>query len=256
MNRTEIIKKITLKKEFSQLPRQDVEMAFSHFEKRQTNDEEKARLTRELLHKVFGVFGSKKLLITKDRDPEWALRKHISTRERFQYYKEVYERVLKGLGKKISILDLGAGVNGFSYKYFKEAGFDADYTGIESIGQFVELVNNYFKNNKIKAKALHLSLFQLSEIKKLIRKTKKPRVVFLFKTLDSLEMLKRDYSKELLSAISPLADRVAVSFATESILKRKRFMVKRKWITDFITEKFKIIDDFEIAGERYIVFTK
>lgn len=256
MNNKEILKKIIQKREFSQLPEKDVELAFSHFEKRQTNDEEKVRLTRELLHKVFGAFGSKKLLIPKGRDYEWILRKHLSTRERISNYTEIYGRILKGVGGKASILDLGAGVNGFSYRYFKEIGFDVDYTGIEAIGQFVGLMNNYFKAKKMKAKALHLSLFQLEEIERLIRKTKRPRVVFLFKTLDSLEMLRRDYSKELLSEISPLTDRIVVSFATESMIKRKRFKAKRSWIISFIRENFRIIDDFEIAGERYIVFTR
>src|SRR3972149_2410738 len=180
-SRDDMLQKIIQKKEFSWLPKKDVETAFSHFEKRQTSDEEKVRLTRELLHKVFGAFGSRKLLIPKKRTEEWILRKHLSTRERLPYYREIYERILKGLGGKISILDLGAGVNGFSYRYFKEIGFDVDYTGVEAIGQFSELINGYFKSGKFKARAIHLSLFELFKVKKMIEKSKKPRVVFLFK---------------------------------------------------------------------------
>ena len=256
MNRAEILKKIIQKKEFSQLPGKDVEMAFSHFEKRQTSEEEKVRLTRELLHKVFGAFGSVKLLIPKKRAEEWILRKHLSTRERLPYYREIYRRVLKGFGRKISILDFGAGVNGLSYKYFKEVGFNVDYTAAEAVGQLSELVNVYFKGEGIKGKALHLSLFELERLKKIINETERPRAIFLFKALDSLEMLKRDYSKELLSAISPLADRIIVSFATESMIKRKKFMAKRTWFLDFLEENFSVLDDFEIGKERYLVFRK
>ena len=61
----EIFKQITKKKEFSQLPKKDVELAFSHFEKRQCSDEEKIRLTRDLLRKVFSAFTSGKLLSLK-----------------------------------------------------------------------------------------------------------------------------------------------------------------------------------------------
>ena len=86
MNKPELIKKIIQKKEFSQLPKRDVEIAFSHFEKRQTSDEEKIRLIRELLHKVFGAFTSQKLLSPKNKNEEWILRKHLSTRERLPYY--------------------------------------------------------------------------------------------------------------------------------------------------------------------------
>ncbi len=256
MNKEEILKKITEKKEFSELPKKDVEMAFSHFEKRQTNDEEKARLTRELLHKVLGAFGSRKLLAPKKKNEEWILRKHLSTRERLPNYKEIYKRTLKGLGKEINIIDLGAGVNGFSYKYFEDLGFEVNYTSVESVGQLVSITKNYFERERINGKALHISLFELEKIKKIINETEKPRVIFLFKVLDSLEMLKRDYSKELISTISPLSDRVIVSFATESMIKRKRFRAKRTWFLEFLEKNFSVLDDFELGKEKYIVFRK
>src|SRR3990167_1010793 len=111
MNKQEIINKIIQKREFSQLPKKDVEIAFSHFEKREVSDEEKIRLTRELLHKVFGAFGSQKLLSIKEKNPEWVLGKHVSTRERIPYYKEIYGKILEDFKGKISVIDLGCGVN-------------------------------------------------------------------------------------------------------------------------------------------------
>ena len=312
MNKQELLQKITQKKEFSQLPKKDVEIAFSHFEKREVSDEEKIKLTRELLHKVYGAFTSQKLLSPKNKSEEWILRKHLSTRERLPYYKEVYERILKEFeNKKISIIDLGAGVNGFSYKFFVDAMslprppalrspslqppalrspafrpisfIKVNYIGVEAVGQLVELMNNYFENSprddsskdtqgghenlragdtavpsgepeKLNAKAIHESLFNLEKIKKIILETKKPRIIFLFKVLDSLEMLERDYSKKLISEIASLADKLVISFATRSMIKRKQFLVNRNWILDFIKKNFKILDDFEIGGERYICF--
>ncbi|MGA2130409.1 MAG: hypothetical protein ABSG05_02225 [Candidatus Pacearchaeota archaeon] len=252
----ELYQKIVSKKEFSQLPEEDVEKAFSHFEKRQTSEEEKIRLTRELLHKVFGAFLSKKLLSLKSKDEEWILRKHLSTRERLEFYNELYKKLLKGLGKKISVIDLGAGVNGFSYKMFKKVGFDVNYIGVEAIGQLVNQMNKYFKKNLLNAKAIHLSLFNLGKLREIISKTKTSRVIFLFKVVDSLEMLDRDYSKNLILETSKLADRTVVSFATESMIKRKRFAAKRTWLIDFLEKNFEILDDFEIGHERYIVFRR
>lgn len=258
MNKRELIKKITEKKEFSNLPKKDVELAFEQFNKEKYLDEEKIKLTRDLLRKVFSAFTSHKILKIKDKDAKWVLRKHLSTRERLPYYKEVYGRILEGFdkNKKISIIDLGAGINGFSYNYFKKVSYDADYLGVEAIGQFVELSNHYFKKEKLSGKTVHLSLFELEKTRDLIKKTKTPRIVFLFKTIDSLEMLERDYSKKLLSEIVPLSDRVVVSFATRSMIKREKFKVKRNWIIDFIRDNFNISDDFMVGGERYIVFSK
>lgn len=270
MNKQELIKKIIEKKEFSQLLKKDVELAFSKFEKRQVSDEEKIRLTRELLHKVFGAFTSRKLLSPKNKDEEWILRKHLSTRERMNvqrlskhsqtrervsYYPELYEKLLVNYkNKEITLIDLGAGVNGFSYKYFQDAEIKIKYIGVEAVGQLVELMNDYFKRENLSAKAIHESLFELEKIKKIITETKPPRIIFLFKILDSLEMLERDYSKKLLNEIVPLVDKVIVSFATQSMIKRQKFKVERNWILNFIKENFQVLDDFEIGGERYVSF--
>jgi len=250
--RKEIYQQIVKKKDFSQLPKKDVERAYKNFEKRQVSDEEKIRLTRDLLRKVFSAFVSKKILSLKNKDIEWILRKHISTRERLPYYKKLYSKLLKDFNE-VSVIDLGAGINGFSYNFFKN---NVSYIGVEAVGQLVELMNYYFKKKKLKAKSIHLSLFDIGALKKIIQKTKKPRMVFLFKTLDSLEMLEKDYSKKLLKEIAPLVDRIVISFATQSLIKKTRFKVKRTWIINFIKENFNLLNDFELGGERYIIFSK
>ena len=294
----EIFEKIVEKKDFSQLPRKDVETAFSHFEKRQVSDMEKIRLTRELLHKVFGAFGSKKLLSLKDKEPEWILKKHLSTRERFPFYKEVYGRIFSSIvnldrarrlvsqphptpqpptlkspryppqklqGNEITVFDLGAGVNGFSYDFISNAltrhkapttRSKLSYIAVEAVGQWVKLMDYYFKTRGIGARAIHESLFEIDKVKKYLKQVKGKKIVFLFKTLDSLEMMQRDYSKKLISEIVLLADRVVVSFATQSMVKRKRFGARRSWIVNFLEKEFKIFDDFSFGGERYIVFGK
>jgi|TARA_Y100000034_G_scaffold30202_1_gene36821 hypothetical protein len=283
-SKIELLKKITKKKEFSQLPKKDIELAFEKFDKDKYSDEEKFKLTRDLLRKVFSSFTSLKLLKNREINPEEALKKHLSTRERFQYYDELYLRILGDLKEEKNIFDLGAGINGFSYKYFEKIDRNFHYIGIEAIGQLVELMNYHFKTRGIEnCHALHMSLFEIDKIKKYIKGaelhqgcipkkgTRTPheasknlkkrflqgaKIVFLFKTIDSLEMLERNYSKKLISEISPLVDRIVVSFATKSMNKRKKFKVKRNWIINFIKENFEILDDFEIGDERYIIFRK
>lgn len=248
MDKNTLITKIMQKPELKKLPFEDVEMAFSMCVKKGFSDKESVRCTRELLHNVYGAFGSRKLLVLREKDPEWVLRKHVSTRERLPHYKDLYDKLkLKG-----TIFDLGAGVNGFSLGFIPKI----KYVGIEGIGQLVDLMNDYFKKRKLGAKSHHISLFNLAKIKSLIKKDKGKKIVFLFKVLDSLEVLERDYSKKLLEEITPLVDRVVLSFATKSLVSRKRFKVKRNWIIKFIKENFKLLDDFELGGERYIVFKK
>jgi hypothetical protein len=105
-------------------------------------------------------------------------------------------------------------------------------------------------------RAIHLSLFEKEKVKKIIKKEKKPKIILLFKVIDALESLSENYSKELLSEIVPLADRVVVSFATKSLGNRQSFKAKRDWIVNFIRGNFKILGDFEVFGEHYLIFNK
>lgn len=252
MNREEIKSKIMSKKEFSMIPEKDIWLAYGKFERRQCSDEEKIRLTRDLLRKIYSAFVSGKLLNIKDKNEDWFLRKHLSTRERLNSYKELYEKLIKNL-KECSIIDLGSGINGFSYKLFPKR-TKVNYISVEAVGQLTDLMNFYFKKNKLTAKAIHESLFEIDKIKKIIQDCKKPRIVFLFKVIDSLEMIEGDYSKKLLKEIVPLCEKVIISFATKSMIRQDKFRVNRKWIIDFIKENFELLDDFNMGNERYIIF--
>ncbi len=251
----EIIKKIMQKKEFSQLPLRDVELALEKFDKPRNAEFQKIKLTRNFLRDIFSSFSSRKLLSPKkEKSAEWHLMKHKSTKERFPHYKEVYGRIFHGI-RKCSIIDLGSGVNGFSYGFFKEAGLKSPkFIAVEAIGQLVDSVNYFFGKNRISGKAVHLSLLEIDKVKELVESQPPPRIALLLKTIDSLETAKRNHSKELIRCISPLCERIAVSFATMSMGKRKKFSVNRNWILNFIRENFEILDDFELNGERYIVF--
>ena len=181
MDKRQIVKKVMEKQELKEIPIEDAEMALALCFKKNGSDEENIECTREILHNAYGAFGSRKLLVVsrKEKEPEWILRKHLSTRERLPHYKDIYKRIL---GKfKGTIFDLGAGVNGFSIGFIPEN----RYIGIEGIGQLVNLMNNYFKKQRYNARAIHLSLFELEKVKDLIKKEKGKKIIFLFKVLDS-----------------------------------------------------------------------
>jgi hypothetical protein len=256
MDRQKTIEKIMQKPELKEIPLEDVELAFSLCLKKEDSDSERIRCTREVLHRAYGAFGSRKLLVSsntqkdRERDAEWILRKHLSTRERIPYYNKIYERILKDFNG--TIFDLGAGVNGFSIGFIP----DAKYIGVEGVGQLVNLMNDYFKKQKFNAKAIHLSLFNIEKLKNLIKKEKGRKTIFLFKVLDSLETLQKDYSKKFIMEITPLVEKVTISFATRSMISKKLFRAKRNWIIEFIKKNFKITDEFELGGEKYICFTE
>jgi len=244
---------INERKQFSKLKKRDVEKAWNHFEKRETSNEEKVKLTRDLLGRSQIMFTSKRFLKSKLFEPEWILKRHSSTMERFDFYPELYSRIFEEPNKKYVVFDLGAGVNGFSYQYLPKS---PKYIAVESIGQLAEIQNIYFESKKINAKVIHESLFNLKAMKKILSKEKGEKILFLFKVIDSLEMLEKNFSKKFLKELVPLANKIIVSFATRSLVGKTKFKVNRNWFLSFAKEFFKILDDFEIGNERYLVFKK
>lgn len=258
MSREEILDEISKKKEFSQIPKKDVDLVYSEFENQEgLLVEEKIKLTRDLLRKMYTAFVSDKLLSIKDKDADWFLRKHISTLERMENYPEVYSNVLKGFERaKVVVYDFGCGINGFSYPEFEKIGFNVNYIGTEPVRQLCDLQNEWFKKRGMTAWVENISLFDLDKNVKLVKSEKGIKVGFFFKVLDSLEMLKRNYSKEVLLEIVPFLDRAVISWATKSLVSKKKFHAERKWLKNFVEENFKIIDEFDSGIEHYLVFSK
>ncbi len=242
----ELISEIKKKKEFSKLPDSIVERA-AEMAKGDVKD------SRALLRKYFGVFLTNKVLKGKGTYDD-LLKVHMSSKKR--NYEEFYSEIFSDIENVRSIIDLGAGLNGFSYSYLSDIIGEVDYLAVEAAGQEVDHMNNYFKENKFSAKAVVGDLFQIEKIKDLLKKQKKDRVVFLFQVVDALENLERDFSKKFISEIFEECEKIVLTLPTESLGGRKKFAVQRKWIVYFLKEKFVIEKDFQMSGERVIVLCK
>lgn len=237
-----LVIEVKKKREFSQLPDTLVEKALAA----KKGD---IKETRAFLRKYFGVFLTNKVLKEED---EGVLKRHISSK--YRDYKEIYENVLNGNEK--SIIDLGAGVNGFSFSFIKKKSKEARYIGIEATGQLVKKMRNYFEKKKYNAQAFCLDLFELNNVLEIINKEEHPRTIFLFNVVDALESFEWNYSKKLLIAIKKEmigGDRIVISFPTKSISGKTKFKAKRDWLLDFLKENFSILDEFEFEGERFVI---
>jgi len=256
----ELIEKIRDKKEFREIPIEDIKLVYIEIYKKGYTNEGTIKESRDLLRKMYTAFVNEKILTKKEKDAEWFMSKHISTKERINDYPFVYKKALNNLvenkNKIINVIDFGCGINGFSYGEFSKLGFNVKYIGTEPVGQLVNSQNLYFKKNKMNAECKKISLFEIEKNIQLIKKLKGVRVAFFFKVLDSLEMLKKDYSKEVLNKIIPNVDRVVISWATKSLVSKRKFMANRKWLINFLKEKFNIVSEFETEFEKYIIVTK
>ena len=117
-------------------------------------------------------------------------------------------------------------------------------------------MNNYFQKNKFNANAIHRDLFDIHSVVNLVSKTSGKKIVFMFNIIDALEFFEKDYTKKLISEVSKNCEKIVLSWPTQSLSGRTKFLASRNWILEFIHEKFNVLDDFEMNGERFIIFRK
>ena len=89
-----------------------------------------------------------------------------------------------------------------------------------------------------------------------MEKLEKPRTIFMFNIIDSLEIVEKNYSKKLILGVGKERDKIILSFPTRTLVKRERFKVRRYWLERFLKSNFTILDEFEMNGEKFIVFRK
>jgi hypothetical protein len=241
------IEEVRKKKEFSEIPDSVVERILLMKGVRGVEGKEKIKKARAILRRVFTSVLTEKILRGKIKD-ERILKKHISTK--YRDYDKLYKRILD---YEKSILDLGCGVNGFSYKHMKKK---IEYLGVEVVGQVVRSGNEYFKQNKISGRIMQEDLFDLKKILELMKKLQKPRTIFMFNIIDSLEIVEKNYSKKLILEVGKEGDKIILSFPTRTLAKRERFKARRYWLYRFLKTNFTILDEFEMQGEKFIVFQK
>jgi hypothetical protein len=247
----QIIKKIKEKREFSELPDSIVEKAaeISNWDIKET---------RALLRKYFGVFLTNKILKPKDiSDYESILKSHISSK--YRNYKGLYGKIFENKNYA-SIIDLGAGLNGFSIKELQIASKAKNYCGIEASGQLVEITNQFFEKHSkdFNAHCITLDLFETEKIVNIINDTLEPKMIFMFQIIDALEGIEKNFSKGLLLKISKTLnkkDKITISYSLSSIGKGKKFTAQRKWLTEFLKQNFTIEKDFEMFDERFLIIS-
>ena len=237
-----IVEEVKKKREFSELSDSIVKRVVKI-------TEGDVKESRALLRKYFGVFLTNKIFKGKISADEM-LTTHMSSKKR--NYLEFYKDIFSGIKNVGSVIDLGCGINGFSYKYLQNILGDIDYVGIEATGQLVKHVNKYFHNERFPAKVIVGDLFDIDTISKVLQEQKKERVMFLFQVIDVLENFERNFSKKFILEISKECEKIILSLPIESLGGRRSFIAQRKWIVDFLDENFEIEKDFEMNGERVL----
>ncbi|MFA5888167.1 MAG: hypothetical protein WC852_05660 [Candidatus Nanoarchaeia archaeon] len=259
MNKTELISLIKQKKEFRDVDDSFVEKIMQqHLKNKNPSElgrddtEDMMKKTRASLREVYSAFFASKffqrekfLHVLKDINDIEAhikiLSLHLSTKERLPYYEEVYQSIFAVTGNPDSILDLGCGLNPFSFPFMKLK--DVRYYAVELVKSDAEFIQEYFNKFNINGKAVQMDLTNIESLPS-------ADVCFMFKVIDTFEAIQWDVTAELLAKIK--AKWVIASFATKSLGGRKTIRAdKRKWFEKLIASKEHSV--FEIQNEIFYI---
>jgi len=189
---------------------------------------------RKKLHEIYGIFRSD------------SFKDHHSIKERLVYYKEIYYKIFSITGKPKKILDLGCGLNPLSYKYL---GCKPYYYASDISNSDLKEVNKFFKINKIHGKTFTFDLVDDS-----YKKLPKVNVVFLFKVLESLEVVKRDISEKMIKELN--ADWIIASFSKKQISGVKIRKSGRSWLRRILRKLNLYYTIFDIGDEIFFVIKR
>lgn len=181
------------------------------------------------------------------------LKLHKSTRERFDYYCEVYQQIFEWFKPK-KIIDLCCGLNPLSYYYIEsELKYKPEYIAIDLNPLDMSFIKKYFEKFDIKGYSVN---YDVSELEFLNYKyIDGIDLVFLFKALDSVETSKRNVSKELLLKIP--CSKIVISFPLKSLISKKNIKSeKRNWLIKYIENMSWTYQTFEIENEIFYLITK
>jgi len=213
---------------------------------------------RKTLHDIFGVFAPKDLekiyeiIYDKDKSTKEKIIEilmiNVSTKERLNFYSEIYSKIF--IEDPIEIMDLASGLNPISI-YLSDKKPKRYY--------FVDLSEDIIEINTIILKEIGIEpygyVIDISDLNNdVIRRHY--QYIFLWKTIPVLEKIDRKLPYNLLSVLD--FDYLVVSFSQKSLGKMKgigkywRYWIKR--VSNRLG--YKIIKEFDIPYEFFVVIKK
>ncbi|RLE39319.1 hypothetical protein DRJ17_01200 [Candidatus Woesearchaeota archaeon] len=176
------------------------------------------------------------------------LEHHKSTKERLPHYKKIYRRIFKAIPEVTVVLDIACGLNPFSYFMipdFKHIIFITSELNKEDC----KTIQEYLKLIGITGTSVQLNL--VAETKKL--KKIKADICFMFKTIDTLENIKRNITRDVLLSIN--AEYIIASFPIKS-LSGKKLKEERHWFDTLLNSIGYNYNKFKVKNELFYIIEK
>lgn len=177
------------------------------------------------------------------------LQTHQSTAERMQYYPGIYKKIFAMTGLPESILDLGCGLNPFSYPWL---GCEPSYYASDISPEDTRFIEEYFEKMDIDGEATPANLNNVDK-EDILAVFPHVDVCFLFKVLDSV-VTKPSSSEKLVEAID--SDWIVASFSTVTLSGKPMTKKRRLWIEKMSERLGYQVQMFETQNEIFYVIRK
>ncbi|MBI2572412.1 hypothetical protein HYV86_01000 [Candidatus Woesearchaeota archaeon] len=220
---------------------------------------------RASLRRVYGLFRTQGNVTKEDVERYFAskygkkalvelLSLHHSTKERLEFYQQLYQDVFRITGDPRSIIDLGCGLNPLSLPLMGLS--DVRYYAYDVSKQEIAVLDYFFSRiaklyPEINARAQILDISNVEGVRHL----PKSDVCFMFKVTDHLDKGKgHKMTEEVLKAVPTRF--IVLSFATKTMSGKEMTAPRRGWVEYLCNRLGYTFDVLKYDGEIVYVVVK
>lgn len=176
------------------------------------------------------------------------LNTHLSTKERVDFYTEVYKEISNRIGKFNTILDIGCGYNPLAIPFLKTSIDELKYYASDLSQEDLDVIQRYF----IQIGLIQGETFRCNLVKEYELLENYPAdVCFAFKLFDVLETQKKNISYKIIEKIK--CNWLIASFPLNNIKQEKMAREKVHYFERMLTNMELSFDSFEINNEIFYI---
>lgn len=213
---------------------------------------------RDVARRIYGVYIGKKygkrdeLLVVGDYDGLLDL--HMSTKERFNHYEEIYKVLIEKTMCPKSVLDLACGFNPLAVNYLYDACGKKKkirYYACDISEEDMDFLNRAFSTGNYNSDSLAFRC-DLSDVYSLkVLEQYKTDWCLLFKALDPIEEISENITYDLLDNIK--SKYIIVSFPMVTVSRKPMKNPRRNWFEKVLNRKELLFEMVEINDELFYI---
>jgi 16S rRNA (guanine(1405)-N(7))-methyltransferase len=268
MNHQQLLEEIIKSKKYKNISPELIKNEIKDFIKRTPNfdklkdkfiiKEIKTRLHKK--HASFNILSDNKKISyieqLKNKPEDMSIIKKIlsgnrSTKERIDFYQDLYDKIFEITGKPRAIIDFGCGLNPLSSVYLKKP---LVYYGYDINQADAELINSFFKIKGIEGRAFILNLKEVANYQNI----PEADLGLMFKFIDTIEEGRNDHklAEEIVKKVLEKTKSLVVSFAKKTLGGKSMVHSNRGWFERMLKRLELYFRKLEFNNEVFYVIKK